>query len=65
MYGLGKLVSSAQELLASELLQKELVNLRVRSKDSAHASRRTDHDWKHIDIYIYLSLVEASNFVQT
>ena len=40
------LVSSAQELLASELLQQDLVNLRVRSKDSAHASRRTDHHWK-------------------
>ena len=32
---------STEELVASELLQQDFQNLRVRSKDSAHAARRT------------------------
>ncbi len=30
-----------EELVASELLKQDFINLNVRSKDSAHASRRT------------------------
>jgi len=35
------LASCTEELVASELLKQDFPNLKVRSKDSAHASRRT------------------------